>query len=101
MPFNQLPLVILASASPRRASLLRQLGVPFQVWVPAVEEVANEQLTPFESCQINAYRKARAAAKKFPDALVLGADTIVSVDDRSFGKPCNLTEATEMLEQLQ
>ena len=53
--------------------------------------------------QVNAYRKARAVAKKFPDALVLGADTLVYLDreTRLFGKPADSTEAFRMLEQLQ
>ncbi len=51
--------------------------------------------------EINAYLKARTVAKRHPDALVLGADTIVSLDTRLFGKPGTLEEAYLMLEQLQ
>jgi septum formation protein len=50
---------------------------------------------------VNAYRKARAVAKKLPDALVLGADTLVYLETRLFGKPASLEEAYEMLERLQ
>jgi septum formation protein len=51
--------------------------------------------------QINAYRKARLIAKKHPDQLVLGADTVVSLGRKLFGKPGTLREAQEMLAQLQ
>lgn len=95
------PSIILASASPRRAELLRQLGIDFKVMASDVAEIHHEQLTAFEVAQINAYRKARAVAKKLPDTLVLGADTLVYIDTRLFGKPATLEEAYEMLEQLQ
>ena len=48
---------------------------------------AHEHLSPLEICQLNAHRKARAVAKKIPDALVLGADTLVFLDGEIFGKP--------------
>ena len=95
------PALILASASPRRAELLRQLGVDFEVVSSEVPEIHHEQLTATEVSQINAYRKARAVAKKLPDKLVLAADTLVYQDTRLFGKPLSLEEAYEMLEELQ
>ena len=58
-----LPPVILASASPRRAELLRQLGIRFKVIPTDAPEILHEQLTAGEAAQINAYRKARAVAK--------------------------------------
>src|ERR1051326_8725045 len=96
-----LPPLILASASPRRAELLRQLGLEFKVVPSEVAEIQPEQLTAREAAQINAYRKARAVAKKIPDALVLGADTLVHFDGTILGKPASLEEAYLMLEQLQ
>lgn len=95
------PALILASASPRRAELLRQLGVDFEVVCSEVPEIHHEQLTAAEVSQINAYRKARAVAKKLPDKLVLAADTLVYQDTRLFGKPLSLEEAYQMLEELQ
>jgi MAF protein/2-amino-4-hydroxy-6-hydroxymethyldihydropteridine diphosphokinase len=100
LPLN-LPPLILASASPRRAELLRQLDVEFRVVPSDAAEIHQEQLTAWEVAQINAYRKARAVAKKFPDALVLGADTLVHLDLALFGKPVNREHAEKMLEQLQ
>jgi septum formation protein len=95
------PSLILASASPRRAELLRQLGVEFKVVTSDVPELHHEELTAQEVSQINAYRKARSVAKKLPDSLVLAADTLVYMDTRLFGKPANLEDAYQMLEQLQ
>ncbi len=96
-----LPPVILASSSPRRSDLLRELGVAFDVVPSDATEVHNEELTAIEISQLNAYRKARVVAKKFPDALVLGADTLVYLDTTLFGKPANFEDAYRMLKQLQ
>lgn len=98
---KDLPPLILASASPRRAELLRHLSTNFKVVPGDVPELHHHQMTARELAQINAYRKARAVAKKLPDALVLGADTLVYLDTALFGKPASLEEAYQMLEQLQ
>lgn len=95
------PPFILASASPRRAELLKLLPVEFTVIASEADEVAHEHLSPLEICQLNAHRKARTVAKKIPDALVLGADTLVFLDNEILGKPKNLAEARRMLAQLQ
>lgn len=97
----KLPPLILASASPRRAELLRQLQVKFEVLPGNAVEAAHEHLSPLEICQLNAHRKARAVAKKIPDALVLGADTLVFLEDEPLGKPAGLAEARRMLARLQ
>ena len=96
-----LPSIILASASPRRAELLRELGVEFTVLPSAAPEVAPEHLSPAETAQINAYRKARAVAKRFPDRLVLGADTVVGLGTEQFAKPADMADAERMLARLQ
>ena len=98
---KDLPPLILASVSPRRAELLRQLSRDFKVIPSDAPELHNSQMTARELAQVNAYRKARAVAKKLPDALVLGADTLVYLDAALFGKPATLEEAYRMLEQLQ
>ena len=95
------PPIILASSSPRRAELLRAAGVAFAVVTAPTPETHPEHLTPHEVAQTNAYRKSRAVAKQHPDALVLGADTIVCLGERIFGKPRSLEEACEMLSELQ
>lgn len=95
------PPLILASSSPRRAELLQLLPVTFTVLASDADEVAHDHLSPLEICQLNAHRKARAVAKKIPDALVLGADTLVFLDNEILGKPRNLAEAHRMLTRLQ
>jgi septum formation protein len=97
----KLPPLILASASPRRAELLKLLKVKFRILPGEAEEVAHEHLSPLEVCQLNAHRKARAVAKKIPDALVLAADTLVFLDGEILGKPCDLASARRMLTKLQ
>src|ERR1051326_1176123 len=96
-----MPSVILASASPRRAELLRQLTLDFKVVPSTITEIHHDQLSVREAAQINAYRKARSVAKKYPDTLVVGADTLVCLDTTLFGKPATLEAAYEMLERLQ
>jgi len=95
------PPLILASASPRRAELLRQCGVEFQLAPTGVREVEAKHLSAGETARINAHRKARAASKKHPDAVVLGVDTVVALGAALFGKPATLGEAEQMLLTLQ
>jgi septum formation protein len=96
-----MPPLILASASPRRAELLRLLATDFKALPSTAEEVSHDHLTPLEVCQLNAHRKARAVAKKIPDALVLGADTLVFLENEILGKPRSLKDAEKMLSRLQ
>lgn len=96
-----LPSLILASASPRRAELLRQFGMPFRIVPSDAPELHEDHLTASELAQLNAFRKARSVARKFPDALVLGADTLVYLESRLFGKPRDLDHARQMLAELQ
>ena len=97
------PPLILASASPRRAELLGQVVPNFQIVPSDTPEIHDPQLTAWEMAQVNACRKARAIAKKFPDAIVLGADTLVYLDRETklFGKPASLADAQCMLTELQ
>ena len=97
----KLPPVILASASPRRAELLREIVRDFKVLPGHAEEFQPEHLSPAESCLLNACRKARVMAEKFPDALVVGADTEVVLGRRVFGKPRDRTDAHAMLADLE
>ena len=96
-----LPPLILASGSPRRVELLKELGLEFRVEVSQASELAGEHLSPHETCRLNAHRKARAVSKHFPDHLVLGADTEVTLDHEVFGKPANFAAAVAMLRRLQ
>jgi septum formation protein len=101
MSATSLPPIILASTSPRRSQLLTEMGFDFTVIASDAVEAHTEHLTGVEISQLNAYRKARAVAKKYPDALVLGADTVVYKDTKLFGKPADFEDAYRMLKQLQ
>lgn len=94
------PSLILASASPRRAELLRGLGLKFTVITSPTEEAHHEDFTARELCLVNAYRKARAVAKQHPQALVLGADTLVYLGTTLYGKPADMADARRMLREL-
>jgi septum formation protein len=95
------PTLILASVSPRRAELLRQFEFEFLVVPSAAEEISSEDLSAGEVAQLNAYRKARVVSKRFPDAVTMGVDTVVSFGRSIFGKPANLAEAGRMVSALQ
>lgn len=101
MPDQPLPL-ILASASPRRAALLREDGYAFEVVVSGIEEPAPSHagLHAGQYAESVAYFKARAVAAAHPDAWVLGADTIVVHGDRVIGKAADAGEARRILSGL-
>ena len=90
---------ILASSSPRRFELLRQIGLPFQSIVPSVDE-STDRTDPFEIVSELSARKAAAVAKNNPISVVIAADTIVVADGQVLGKPKGETEAAEMLRSL-
>lgn len=92
--------LILASSSPRRRELLDAAGIEFRVLSPDVTEAVAGELPARELCGENARRKARAVAVLEPDALIIGADTIVVFQGKVFGKPADHAEARAMLEQL-
>ncbi len=92
--------LILASQSPRRQELLRQMGVRFRVQTADVTEEHGRGRAARGICRRNARAKARAVAKRFPKATVLGADTLVHLGDELFGKPASLAEARRMLGRL-
>ena len=95
-----LPPLILASASPRRRVLLQEHGYTFSVEPADVVESAPGHLTPGEITLRNARAKARAVARKHPDALVLGVDTEVVFAGEVFGKPADLDAALAMVQRL-
>jgi septum formation protein len=98
------PRLVLASSSPRRAELLRTIGVRFDVHPTDVDE----SLEPGEPAHDYVVRVARAKANAaagndcvvFGDCIVIGADTAVVVDDEILGKPADATQAREMLHRL-
>ena len=92
--------LILASKSPRRRELLGRLGYPFEVRVFPAREFADGELPAAELPARNAELKARATAERFPDALVVGADTVIVLDGRIIGKPRDLDDARATLAAL-
>ena len=92
--------LILASASPRRRELLAGLGVRFTVVVPEVTEHEAPDADPRHMVRHNAALKADWVAARHPDALVLGADTVVFLDGLVLNKPRDLAEARAMLRRL-
>ena len=91
---------ILASGSPRRRRLLREAGYEFEIVSPPVEEAAHDWLTIRELTTWNAAQKAAYVSEKFPDAVVLAADTLVTIDGEVLGKPADFEEAVEILRRL-
>jgi nucleoside triphosphate pyrophosphatase len=92
--------IILASRSPRRSNLLRQIGLDFIVEGSNIEEIIDENLSPAENVSRLALQKASQVAKKFKKGIVIGADTIVVIGKKILGKPASSENAREMLRLL-
>ena len=98
--FPSLPPIILASNSPRRKALLEQIGLTFQVIPSQVREDPSLRLSPVMYAEHYARLKARTVSETYPQALVIGADTIVVIDEEILGKPSSAKEAHSMLSRL-
>lgn len=94
------PRLILASRSPRRAELLSRLGLEFEILPPEIDESYLGDEMPATHAERLAREKAIAVARHHPDALVIGSDTIVIIDDDVLGKPGDAAEAVHMLRRL-
>lgn len=93
--------LILASQSPRRAELLKQMGLSFEVRPSNTEEVTEPGLTPHEEVVSLSLQKARAVYGSLTEeAVVLSADTVVVLDDNILGKPRDEEDAKRMLTAL-
>jgi len=95
-----LPKLILASGSPRRAEILNSVGWEFTKDAADIDESETEGETPEHYVQRLAREKAEAVAAKYENAIVLGADTIVVIDNQIIGKPKDLPDARRMLKML-
>ena len=89
--------LVLASASPRRAELLRATGIAFDVIPADVDETLRDGETPAAYVTRVAEAKARAIHHRAPDRVVLAADTTVVIDDHVLGKPEDADDARRML----
>jgi septum formation protein len=92
--------LILASASPRRAELLRQIGIPFRQVVSGVDEDLQDPAEPDQHVRTLSRRKAEDVAGRMSSGIVLGADTIVVLDEHILEKPADEKQAAEMLAML-
>jgi septum formation protein len=94
------PELILASSSPRRQELLREIGIPFQVHAANIDENQIMGEAPSAYALRLAREKAQVVAMHYPQSYVLGADTIVVVDGEVLGKPRDREDAVRMLRLL-
>lgn len=93
--------IILASASPRRQELLRQVGCDFTVIISDIIEDNNQDLLPRELAMLQAREKAMDVSSKVSSHdIVIGADTIVVLDGKVYGKPVDIHDARRILNAL-
>jgi septum formation protein len=94
--------IILASASPRRKELLARAGYKFKVVLPNINETAYlaDSISPGKYAERLALAKAKNVAGRFPDSLVIGADTIVDFNGQIIGKPADDKEAEQITKKL-
>jgi septum formation protein len=95
-----LPKLILASGSPRRAEILTSVGWDFTKHVADIDETEFEGENPADYVQRLAKEKAEKVAESYENALILGADTTVVIDNQIIGKPIDLDDARRMLKML-
>ncbi|MBF0558297.1 MAG: septum formation inhibitor Maf [Nitrospirae bacterium] len=92
--------IILASASPRRRDLLRLTGLPFKVSPVHCEENMDINVSPRRLARLLSEKKARMAARKFGEAIIIAADTFIVYEHKIMGKPHTPAEAGRMLAAL-
>ncbi|HOW84679.1 MAG TPA: 23S rRNA (uracil(1939)-C(5))-methyltransferase RlmD [Candidatus Aminicenantes bacterium] len=92
--------IVLASASPRRRELMARVAPEFRVFPTDVDESAVREKDPLQFAVVAAAMKARRAAETFPEAVVIGADTVVALGLRILGKPADREDARAMLRSL-
>lgn len=93
--------LILASSSPRRAELLKQIGLDFEIRAGNVDETPLPGLSPPELVRYLAEKKAAAVARQLNDGIVIAADTVVVWQGLLLGKPLDEDDAFAMLSRLQ
>ncbi|MCR4316596.1 MAG: Maf family protein [Planctomycetes bacterium] len=97
---KNLPAIVLASASPRRKELLALLGVEFSIDPSGAAEDNDSALSPVENCRKHAVNKAKEVFSRHPDCLVIGSDTIATIDQDVIGKPKDRDDAKRILRRL-
>jgi len=96
----ELPKIVLASASPRRAEILRTVAWPFETLPVDIDETRRAAETAVDYVQRLAREKAEAAASSRPEATVVAADTTVAIDEHILEKPADDADAEAMLRLL-
>ncbi len=92
--------IILASESPRRKELLKQLGLKFKVVPSHFKEDMSLNMPPAKLVEYLSFKKAEVVAKKYPKAIIISADTLVLLKGKVLGKPKNFLDAKKMLQNL-
>jgi septum formation protein len=92
--------IILASGSKYRKELLSRLGLDFEAWAPDVDETPQRGEPPRETATRLARVKAQAAARRYPEAWVIGSDQVADLDGRPINKPGSLEAARQQLREL-
>lgn len=92
--------IVLASGSPRRRELLAQVGIDFEVTVSGIEEVVTSTVPKDVVCELSRQKAADVFLETAGDIVVIGADTVVSADNRILGKPQDEEDAAKMLKSL-
>ena len=95
------PKILLASQSPRRSELLKSIHISFEVDPPCIDEVLREDFSPVENVLSIAETKARWVAGRNKNKFVIGADTIVVLENEIIGKPTDKNDARRILERLR
>ena len=92
--------IILASQSPRRKDLLKQIGLEFEIDPSSYEEDMTLKMEPKKLAEFLSLGKAKDVAQRYKDSIIISADTIVAVDGEVFGKPKTPERAKYMLQKL-
>jgi len=99
-PQKNHPRIILASRSPARRALMKELGVPFECHASEIYEDMNAKKDPVELAMHLATQKAETAAGKFPDSIIIGVDTFIVINKEKIGKPATVKEAAEIIGKM-
>ena len=93
--------LVLASTSPRRYQILTLLELQFLMVPPACREVLSGTRLPAQEALHQALQKAASLVSRFPDAVILGSDTLINLDGRLIGKPSSPDDARAILQRLR
>ena len=94
--------IVLASKSPRRQKMLKDLGIKYTLWLGDTDENVSKEYKPYTLVKLLAKRKAMEAYKniKKDDTLIISADTVVALGDKILGKPKDYEDAKNMLKNM-